>query len=183
MALERWSPPEATAMRRSPSSWAGLALLIGAVAWCWFLAPSVPLASYRNPAYLALVVATVVVGVYAILVSLPRSPRRPELVLLSTFLAAMPVVYLWAALRADSRDGALVESIGLFIFGAWAVVGYRRSALWLGIGIAAHGLAWDAWHQGRTSFIEPWYPLACLVVDLAFGLAVAAQHLARKEKR
>jgi hypothetical protein len=112
---------------------------------------------------------------YAGLRLLPNRQAICERLLLAGFLVGMPVIYIWAALRANDYGSALLESLGLIAFGSCAVVGFRRSMLLLGVGIAAHGLAWDAWHHGHAGYIEPWYPLACFIVDIALGLTVAIQ--------
>lgn len=156
----------------------GFGLLFGVLAYSWLgLAPPVPWADYAiNPAYFALVAATVTAPLYAGLRLMPR--RRPgrERLLLAAFLAGMPVIYLWAALRAHDGGGVVLESVGLVVYGACAWVGLRRrSTLLLGLGIAAHGVGWDAWHHGHTVTIEAWYPLGCLIVDMAFGLLVVIQ--------
>ncbi len=158
---------------------AGFGLLFGVIAWSWLsLVPAAPWASYAlNPAYFALVAVSVTAPVYAGLRLLPR--RRPvqERLLVAAFLAGMPVIYLWAALLAHDSRGVLFEALGLIVYGGWALIGFRRSMLLLGAGIAAHGLAWDAWHHGSAGYIEPWYPFDCLIVDLAFGLLIAIQAL------
>jgi hypothetical protein len=104
-----------------------------------------------------------------------RADRREHLerLLLASFLAGMPIMYLWGALRNHDTSGALLESVGLLVYGAWAVVGYRRSSMVIGMGIAAHGIGWDAWHHGHVSYMEPHYPMGCLIIDIAFGLAIA----------
>ena len=169
-------------MRSSLFKGSGLVLLIGTISYCWVqLVPPAPLISYLvNPAYFALVGATFVAPAYAFLVIRTQSPQWQERLILSLFLAAMPVIYFWAVLQAGGRDWAIVEAVGLAIFVVWAVVGYRRSTLLLGIGIAAHGVAWDIWHHARTDFIESWYPFGCLIVDLAFGFAVAARDISQR---
>lgn len=160
---------------------AGFCGLFGVVAWSWLgLAPAAPWTAYAlDPAYFALVAVSITAPLYAGLRLLPR--RRPDLerMLLAAFLAGMPVIYLWAALRAGDGGGVWLELLGLFVYGAWALLGWRRrSLLLLAAGIAAHGLAWDAWHHGRAAYIEHWYPLDCLVVDLALGLLLAIQAFA-----
>jgi hypothetical protein len=55
------------------------------------------------------------------------------------------------------------------------VLGYYKSFLILGLGLAAHGLGWDLWHHGSSSYIASWYPSACLLVDLALGFLLVTQ--------
>lgn len=158
----------------------GFCALFGAVLYTWArLAPVAPLPSYvLNPAYFALAAALVAVAGFGVLRLLPVRRASFERLWLAMFLAAMPMIYLWAALVAGDRDAIVVELWGLLVFGGLALLGYfRKSFLLLGLGIAAHGVAWDAWHHHRAGFIEPWYPLACLLIDLAFGILVAIQHV------
>jgi len=96
--------------------------------------------------------------------------------LLALFLAGMPLIYLWAAVLASDQQAIVLETVGAAVFIPLALLGYRRSLLVLGLGIAAHGIAWDVWHHHHFAYIEPWYPMGCLVVDLALSFVVAAQH-------
>ena len=61
------------------------------------------------------------------------------------------------------------------IFAVLAVAGLRGSGWYLAVGIAAHGLAWDLWHHGRTTFIPDWYTIGCLIVDVGWGLYAASR--------
>lgn len=158
---------------------AGFSLLFGTTIYAWLeLAPSAPWTAYLLKAEnFALVASTITSLAYAALRLLPRRQELLEKLLLASFLAGMPVIYLWAALVAHDRLGIALESVGLVVYGAWAYLGYRRSTVLLGLGIAAHGLAWDLWHHDHARYMEHWYPLLCLTVDMAFGLAVAAATL------
>ena len=53
---------------------------------------------------------------------------------------------------------------------ALAAIGARRAPWLLGVGVMAHGLLWDSWHIGRAPFMPDWYSLACLIVDVGWGL-------------
>ena len=120
--------------------------------------------------------ATVVVAV-ALLV-LRRLPKRRwslERSIYAAFLAAMPCIYLAAALKRGSSSDIAIELVGVPVFVGLAVFGYYKSFLVLGLGIAAHGLGWDLWHHGSASYIASWYPFACLLLDLALGFLVLTQ--------
>jgi hypothetical protein len=160
----------------------GFALAITAVAYAAFvLAPESPLRHLGEPAYLAMPAAIGVLGLLLALRLRARCSLRLESALLAAFLAGMPVVYLWSALRVPGGAVAL-ESVGLLIFAAIAVLGYaRRSLLLLAFGIAAHGLLWDFWRHGRAGYIEPWYPMGCLLVDVALALLVLAMASAARD--
>jgi hypothetical protein len=160
----------------------GLGVLFGAFAcsWLWLVSPG-PLSAYViDPAHFALVAGTAVAPAYAALALLRHRREGLEKLLLAAFLAAMPAIYLWGALRNHEPNAMLVEFAGFAVYAGWALVGYRRSTLLLGLGIAAHGLGWDSWHHGHASYIESWYPSACLLVDVAFALAIAAHLHARR---
>jgi hypothetical protein len=99
--------------------------------------------------------------------------------LLAGFLVAMPLVYVARYLFASSGGAAnhwlWVEVLGTIIFVALAVLGVKRSPWFLAIGMVLHGVAWDAWHYRKSSYIPDWYVIACLAVDLAVGAYVAAR--------
>ena len=57
------------------------------------------------------------------------------------------------------------------------MLGVKRSPWFLAIGMALHGLAWDAWHYRKSNYIPDWYVIACLAVDLAFGAYIASRVL------
>lgn len=98
-------------------------------------------------------------------------PRR----LLALFLAAMPLVYVSAALRYDAPVWWLgIEMVGLLVFAAVAAIGYRKTPWLLPTGIAAHAL-WDVSHWGEVGFVPDWYTLSCMVVDVAVAGYAAAR--------
>src|SRR5262249_20721954 len=120
--------------------------------------------------------AAVLVAV-ALLV-LPRLPQRRwnlERSIYAAFLAAMPFIYLAAALKLGSSSDIATELVGVPVFVGLAVFGYYKSFLALGLGLAAHGLGWDLWHHGSSSYIASWYPFACLLIDLALAFLVVTQ--------
>jgi hypothetical protein len=99
--------------------------------------------------------------------------------LLAGFLVGMPLVYVARYLFASTGHTAnfwfWVELLGTIIFIALAVLGVRRSPWFLVIGMVLHGVAWDTWHYGTSTYIPDWYVIACLAVDLAFGAYLAAR--------
>jgi hypothetical protein len=118
--------------------------------------------------------ATVVVAVaLVVLRCLPKRRLRVERSIYAVFLAAMPFIYLAAALRQGSSSDIAIELVGVLVFVGLAVFGYYKSFLALGLGIAAHGLGWDLWHH--FPYIASWYPFACMLIDLALGLLVLTQ--------
>src|SRR5262249_24760959 len=120
--------------------------------------------------------ATVVVAVtLVVLRCLPQRRLHLERLIYAGFLAAMPFIYLAAALKLGSRFDIAIELLGVPVFVGLDAFGYYRSFLALGLGLAAHGLGWDLWHHGSSSYIASWYPSACLVIDLALGFLVVTQ--------
>jgi hypothetical protein len=162
----------------------GLGLLFGSLIYCWrVLLPPAPWTDYAlNPAYFAFCATTLLAPIYAVLALSTNRRERLERLLLASFLAGMPVMYLWGALRNQDASGAILESVGVLVYGTWAIVGYRRSSMLLALGIAAHGVGWDAWHHGHVRYMEPHYPMACLIIDVAFGLAIAGAVFARAKE-
>ena len=105
---------------------------------------------------------------------------------LAAFLVGMPVVYLLGWLGARSRTAASwswVELLGLALFAALAVLGFKNSPWFLVIGIAGHGIAWDSWHYRNSTYVPDWYSVACMLVDLALGAYVAARIPAYASRR
>lgn len=98
---------------------------------------------------------------------------------MAVFLAGMPVVYIvrWLVARGGGGHPAWlwVELLGLPLYAGLAVAGLRRSPWFLVAGIAAHGLAWDAWHYLNTAYIPVWYVTGCLLVDVGLGLYLATR--------
>jgi multisubunit Na+/H+ antiporter MnhF subunit len=130
--------------------------------------PDSPFAHLAEPTYLAALASIAITLLLAITRFVARPPWLDRLVL-ATFLIAMPLIYAWCAiLRGDNSDLAL-ESIGILVYGGAALAGYLRWPWLIGAGIIAHGLGWDLWHHGRSSYVPDWYSAACLVVDLGIG--------------
>jgi hypothetical protein len=102
-----------------------------------------------------------------------------ERILLAGFLVIMPLVYVTRYLFAFRRGAAnhwlWIELAGAVVFVALAVLGVRRSPWFLASGMVLHGLAWDSWHYRNSTYIPDWYVIACMAVDLAVGVYVAAR--------
>ncbi len=154
-----------------------LVVLSGAIAYCWvgLLTPAHSSVEYlTNPAYCAMAGATLSAALYSAIHLAATNSEIWRRRLLALFLAGMPLIYLWGAILVGDTPAILLASVGACIFIPVAVLGYRKSILGLGVGIAAHGIAWDLWHHHRATYIEPWYPIGCLLVDLALCLVVLA---------
>jgi hypothetical protein len=94
------------------------------------------------------------------------------------FLAGMPIVYIVRWFEVDGAPPAAlaVEIGGLVFFAALAILGLTRSPWFLVVGIAVHGMAWDAWHWllGST-FMFDWYAIGCLVCDVGLSAYLAVR--------
>jgi len=96
------------------------------------------------------------------------------------FLIAMPLVYVIAWFQAKGGGGdhfwLRVEVAGFPLFSALGVLGLRRNAWFLVFGIAAHGVAWDAWHYfTAAAYIPRWYATGCLLADIGLSVYIAAR--------
>jgi len=152
-------------MTRDRIALVALIAQLPAVLW---LTPGSVLRAPAEPTSFA-IFCTVIVTLGLLASRLAGTTRHDRLVL-ALFLAGMQVIYVWAAiLRADG--GALgIEAIGLLVFAGLALAGYARWPWLLGVGILAHGFAWDSWHHGHSSYIPDWYSLGCLVTDVGVGV-------------
>ena len=115
-----------------------------------------------------------------------RGALKFERAWLAVFLVGMPLIYVmgWFVARDHAASSWLwVELLGLAIYAAFAVLGLKKSAWFLVIGIAGHGIAWDAWHYKDSAYVPDWYAVACLLVDLALGAYVAVRVPAYREAR
>lgn len=152
------------------------ALLVAVVAYAWTgLAPESPLLHPLIPPYFATLAAVLVTATLILLRLLPRRRLQLEKLTLALFLAGMPMIYVWAAWLAGDVGGMKLEAVGLLLFTLLAWQGYRTAPVLLGVGILAHGIAWDAWHHGHSAYMPDWYALGCLLVDVALGLLVFTQ--------
>jgi hypothetical protein len=140
---------------------------------------------------LAGVAAALVMGVLVVCRWVGAAGLALERATAALFLAGMPVVYVvrWLEVGgAGSGAAALgVELGGLVAFAALAVLGLKRSPWFLVGGIAAHGIAWDAWHWAfGSAFMFDWYAIGCLMCDLGLSLYLASRvslHTARSGSR
>jgi hypothetical protein len=103
-----------------------------------------------------------------------------ERVWATLFLAGMPLVYIgsWFATGGGGAEIAWlwVEIAGFPLYVTLAVLGLKRSPWFLVAGIAAHGVAWDAWHcYLRSPYVPLWYAIGCLLVDVGISVYLAAR--------
>jgi hypothetical protein len=137
----------------------------------------IPLASWRtffDPCHLAAISALATTA--TLFYTRNRGPRamRFERKVMAAFLAGMPLVYVATLLFSDDKSGLVLELVAVPLYGAMAWIGLKRWPMAIAIGIALHGLAWDAWHlSGRV--VPPWYAAGCLILDVAMAIYVAVR--------
>lgn len=164
-------------MNASASTWtgpAGGAALFLAAAACVLVVPESPLRHLDDPCHLGIIGFLLVLAAISLL-RLTSAPAAGERLVLATFLAGMPIVYL-GRLALHPHATAFwwwIEGSGVVLFLAGAALGWRRP-WFLAPGLAAHGL-WDLAHHERAPFIEGWYTLACAVVDGAMAFYAATR--------
>ena len=152
-----------------------LAALVLSTTLSLLLTPDLHLADLIEPTVQATIAAPITMTA---ILALRLSGARPiwERRLLTAFLLLMPTVYLLSlALHGAATGWLQTELAGQLFYGALAIAGLLHSGWWLVLGIGAHGLGWDLWHYGRTSFIPDWYAVGCLVVDVGWALYAASR--------
>ena len=99
-----------------------------------------------------------------------------ERAFIALFLAGMPVVYVVSWMTHGTGGAWLaVELLGLLLYGGLAVAGWRHAPWLLAAGVAAHGIAWDAWHLAGSSYMPHWYALGCLIIDVGLAAYVSTR--------
>lgn len=158
---------------------AAYALLFGTLALSLTLiAPPEALLQFTKLETYAAIGAVIAALEFLILRVLPKRILKLERALYALFLGSMPLLYFGAALLAGANlTDLIIEFLGVIIFIGLAVWGYFKSFTVLAVGIIAHGVGWDLWHHApaQQSFIASWYPLTCLLIDVALGLLALAQ--------
>src|SRR5450432_494743 len=96
--------------------------------------------------------------------------HRPSSMPLTLFLLGMPVVYLLSADGILNSPGRPIELLGLAIYGGLAIASYFLPPPVLAAGILFHGIGWDSWHYGNSSYIPNWYAAGCLIADVGIAL-------------
>jgi hypothetical protein len=153
----------------------GLACLYAQLIASWWIVPDWSLSHLGEPVFLAAIGGIATSVSIALLRLSGMRGSSAERALLALFLGAMPFVYVASWLVSPEPGWLGIELVGVMIFVPLAVLGATRSAWFLAGGIAAHGLLWDVWHHGRTSFVPDWYTIGCLVADVGIGLYTATQ--------
>lgn len=158
-------------------------LLIAVAYTCITLAPDSLLLHPGIPPYFSMISCVIFTVFFVALRLMPLRNVQFERLSLALFLAYMPIIYIWSALLNGETTEVLAEIAGAFIFMGMAWWGFKRSSSpWiLALGIAAHGVAWDSWHHNHSAYIDYWYPLGCLLIDIALAFVVVTQFKAHRE--
>ena len=150
--------------------------------WTLYMVPSWQ--APGDPFLLAAVAGAVTVACLWLTRWLGTRALKFELTWLAIFLVGMPLIYVmgWFVARDHAaRSWLWVELLGLAIYAAFAALGLKKSAWFLVIGIAAHGLAWDSWHYKNSAYTPDWYAVACFLVDITLAAYVATRVPAYRE--
>lgn len=108
------------------------------------------------------------VPVFAAFVGLDR-----ERAFYPTVLIVIASYYLLFAAIAGSAHTAAVEVLGMSVFMAVAVLGFKLSPWWLVLGLFSHGV----FDFTRGTFIDnagvpPWWPGFCLSIDVVLSVVL-----------
>jgi hypothetical protein len=98
-------------------------------------------------------------------------------------LLAAAAVYLVPALTDGGAADIVVESAGVVLFGATALMALANGAVWLSVGWFLHAV-WDIVRQtGPDPLLHAWYAQACLGFDLAIAAAILRRCVNASEAR
>ena len=133
--------------------------------------------SFLDPCHLASIACGVTVACLYATRFLGTKALMIEPILLTLFLAGMPLVYIasWLVTGGASSAWLGVEILGLPLYVSLAVLGLKRSPWFLVVGIAAHGIAWDSWHYSHSAYIPNWYAIGCLLADVSISTYIATR--------
>src|SRR5262245_4950867 len=104
------------------------------------LAPRSALYDFPTAETLACLAAVIVAVALVLLRCLSKRRWRFERLIYAGFMAAMPFIYLAAALKRGSSFDIAIELVGVPVFVGLAVFGYYKSFLALGLCFGAHWL-------------------------------------------
>ena len=152
-----------------------IALVFLATISLYPLVPDNPLNHLDNPNYWGVIgYVTIFVTVVTLRVYEGLSNESERLVL-TVFLAGMPLIYVADWIRFDGMSlWIIVELAGLSIYAIIAYLSTKKYFILLPIGLAGHGL-WDLLHFNQGLYVPNWYVLACAIVDCAIGFYVYAR--------
>ncbi|NJR51199.1 MAG: hypothetical protein HC780_18105 [Leptolyngbyaceae cyanobacterium CSU_1_3] len=108
-------------------------------------------------------------------VTLVRRWKHNEQTVLAVGLLIAASIYLGFGIAGGANTPWLVaETLGMGIYGAFALLGWRYSVWWLALGWALHP-AWDAGLHLLSeagAFVPMWYTIACIGFDLAVAASI-----------
>jgi len=109
-------------------------------------------------------------------VTYARSRGHSEKRVFGSGLVIVALIYVaFAFLAPDPMPWAVVEGLGVVLFGLLGFMGIRGSGWWLLVGWAIHP-AWDIGLHSLgpgASFVPAWYAIACVAFDLLVAAYIA----------
>ena len=112
---------------------------------------------------------SVAVAVFARVVGLDR-----ERAFYTTVLIVVGLFYVLFAVLGGSTQALISELIGLSVFMACAVVGFKKSMWLVAAGLVGHGV-FDCFHAGLVDNpgVPEWWPAFCGAYDVGAGACLA----------
>ncbi|MFB3132329.1 MAG: DUF6010 family protein [Rhodothermales bacterium] len=113
----------------------------------------------------------------AFLVFARRRGAQRKRRLLAVGLVVAALIYVGFAVAWADAAWMMIELGGVLVFTGLAVLGLKRSALWLAVGWALHP-AWDVGLHlvgAGAAFAPAWYAVACISFDLLVATYVIAR--------
>jgi hypothetical protein len=139
----------------------------------------VPAASWReapfDPCHVATIAGVISVVGFVVTRRLGDRALGLERLLAALFLGAMPFVYVGSYLTSRAPSGPewqWIELAAVPLYVVPAIVGFRKHPELLALGIALHGMGWDLWHYGTSTYVPSWYAAGCLELDVALAAYV-----------
>jgi hypothetical protein len=119
-----------------------------------------------------------------VFVTVARRQKRSEQTILAAGLLVTALIYLVFGLAGGADvDWLVTETLGVGIYGIFALLGLRYSLWWLAFGWAIHP-AWDAGLHllgEAAAFVPMWYTVACIGFDLVVAASILESANANKE--
>lgn len=108
-------------------------------------------------------------------VTVARQQKHNQQAVLAIGLLVAAAIYLGFGLAGGANAAWLMtETLGIGIYGTFALLGWRFSVRWLAIGWALHPV-WDAGLHllGKAAaFVPAWYAVVCIGFDLAVAASI-----------
>jgi hypothetical protein len=101
--------------------------------------------------------------------------KRSEQTIFAAGLLVTALIYLvFGLVSGASVDWLVTETLGVGVYGIFALLGLRYSLRWLAFGWAIHP-AWDAglhFLSEAEAFVPTWYAIFCISFDLVVAVSI-----------